>query len=970
MRRILLTFVIALMSIVLRAQPMDTCDVSQEYARAMRMMSKDNRQYAQARSILTTIQPHATDSLADHIADRIAMTWYMQGYYEYARGIIDSAYVYLENALDAYTQTDNAEGQARSLHLMGDIQRNKEHMQEAISLLLRSKKLAEKARSDDTLIGVMEALRYIYNAIGDREAYSSIGAELDSIASITTNISVKKTYMLKRGNEMTRKGSYDMAEYFYGQYLAAAEAENSDDFIYAKALYYRQMTGLKQEAEQYDEALVYGRKQIETSHQAYTDKQFMWYTSYLNHAKTYMHLQDSENMQLYIDSARVVADFDFIDEENRKLVLLQCALYYKNTGEYDKAIEFFDAADRFGNQADPYRSAHIDILALKGGIFYQQGRYAESLDMYEQYAFYTKELHGAESPDYAKALYYLANIEAYTDNTTRGCELYAESSKLIMSILREQLKYVTSADRENYWEGFSSILFGMSPYATKSSNTTGAFATDCYDALLFSKGLLLESEISLQRILQTYGTEQDINDYTELMSMRAKLAELSRHFKANKEEIAALHSVMRQTDSQLTMHSKVYSDYTAFLNINYDDIRNMLNEGDVLVDFYDYFVESENCRQYIAYIITRGMEHPVIVKVFTQEAIDSLLDGREIYTLYENTKGLSATNMLWQQIEKYATPGAKVYYVPSGILYSIALESLPISGENTLGNRYSFERLSSARNIVHDESIGMNNDVVASDYATATATLYGGLTYDVDADVMAIESSKYDVSRLLAMRSGVTGNEGFCELPESHREIDAISNILNTNGYATTSFSGTTGTEESFLNMDGQSPRILHIATHGFYYTADEASQINYLQGYKDAMSLSGLIMSGANTAWCGEPLPRGVLDGVLTAGKIARLNLSGTQMVVLSACRTAQGAATSEGLFGLQRAFKKAGVGTMVMTLWNVSDVVTKEFMTEFYSALVAHRWNKRKAFEEAKQTIRAEYPEPFYWAAFVMID
>lgn len=94
------------------------------------------------------------------------------------------------------------------------------------------------------------------------------------------------------------------------------------------------------------------------------------------------------------------------------------------------------------------------------------------------------------------------------------------------------------------------------------------------------------------------------------------------------------------------------------------------------------------------------------------------------------------------------------------------------------------------------------------------------------------------------------------------------------------------------------------------------------------------------------------MLGGILTANDIARLDLSNTDMVVLSACKSGQGKPTSEGLYGLQRAFKKAGVGTLVMSLWNVDDKVTSEFMTAFYEQLVqkANAWNKRKAFEKPR--------------------
>ena len=183
---------------------------------------------------------------------------------------------------------------------------------------------------------------------------------------------------------------------------------------------------------------------------------------------------------------------------------------------------------------------------------------------------------------------------------------------------------------------------------------------------------------------------------------------------------------------------------------------------------------------------------------------------------------------------------------------------------------------------------------------------------------------------------------------------------------------GMQGTEESFLSMHGKAPQLLQIATHGFYYTPERAANVDYLKGYSDAMMLSGIVLSGGNAAWRGKELPDGVLGGILTANNIARLDLSGTEMVVLSACQTGQGKATPEGLYGLQRAFKKAGVGTMVMALWSVSDKVTTEFMTTFYEQLASKecKWNKRKAFENTKSIIREKYPDPFHWAAFVMLD
>lgn len=218
----------------------------------------------------------------------------------------------------------------------------------------------------------------------------------------------------------------------------------------------------------------------------------------------------------------------------------------------------------------------------------------------------------------------------------------------------------------------------------------------------------------------------------------------------------------------------------------------------------------------------------------------------------------------------------------------------------------------------------------------------------------------------------VCGDSAFGELRGSKEEVRKIELILKRNQWLVKTYMGKEGTEESFLAMHGKSPRILQIATHAFYYTPKNAENVDYLKGYTDAMALSGLVLSGGNAAWQGKALPKGVLGGIVSANDIARLDLSNTEMVVLSACESGLGKATTEGLYGLQRAFKKAGVGTIVMSLWNVDDKVTSEFMVTFYEYLANthNAWDKRKAFETAQAITRLRHPAPFHWAAFVMLD
>ena len=143
-------------------------------------------------------------------------------------------------------------------------------------------------------------------------------------------------------------------------------------------------------------------------------------------------------------------------------------------------------------------------------------------------------------------------------------------------------------------------------------------------------------------------------------------------------------------------------------------------------------------------------------------------------------------------------------------------------------------------------------------------------------------------------------------------------------------------------------------------------------QGYEianDPLLRSGLILAGANYSWSGKTPIEGIEDGIATAYEISQLDLSKTQLVVLSACETALGDIRgSEGVFGLQRAFKMAGVKKMIVSLWQVPDKETAELMTAFYSYWLKGK-NINEAFAQAQAEMRTKY-SPYYWAAFVLVE
>lgn len=238
-------------------------------------------------------------------------------------------------------------------------------------------------------------------------------------------------------------------------------------------------------------------------------------------------------------------------------------------------------------------------------------------------------------------------------------------------------------------------------------------------------------------------------------------------------------------------------------------------------------------------------------------------------------------------------------------------------------------------------------------------------------------------------------NVSFNPLPGTAGEAKAISMVIPGVKVLTEA----QATEAAIKQV--KTPRILHVATHGFFLPAQQPQRVEETRGIElitsslstvgraeNPLLRAGLALAGANQRQGG-----GGEDGVLTALEVAGLNLWGTKLVVLSACETGVGEVTDgAGVYGLRRALVLAGAESQVMSLWPVSDEATLDLMVEFYKRLqagdgrtealrrvqlemlgsgeVRQSSESRGIQAEIKSNMKvAKRSHPFYWASFISI-
>lgn len=549
--------------------------------------------------------------------------------------------------------------------------------------------------------------------------------------------------------------------------------------------------------------------------------------------------------------------------------------------------------------------------------------------------------------------------DSYNKGDYANCNEY---SKAFIDRLRKYIKSnfsnMSFAEKSAFWAQFEYAVLSAIP-SISINNPSPEVCGAAYDGLLIGKGILLSSEVDLRTTIKKRGDKHASELLDRILMEKNKLGNMPEGPARD-----SLNAVISADEDELVEISADYGDYMKSLTMSWKDVQKNLAPGEAAIEFTSYNDNGQD--NYIAFIVKRGSSSPVAISLFNAVELKAVTKER----FYDSA---DLFNLIWKPLEGNLKGVSTVYFSPSGELNNIPIEYLPNSAGLRQNQRYKLFRLTSTREIERRRS---------TKKAGASA-LYGGIDYNAGASEMASANASIPSSTVVKHRSDVLRDErgsliGLAELPGTLKEIDDIQSILETRHIECNRFDGPRATEESFKSLSGSAPSILHIATHGFYWNEVQARNNSFLPSVDGsgmieedkAMSRSGLFLAGANNSVLGRELPDNMEDGILTARDISMMDLQGTDLLVMAACKSGLGEVKGDGVFGLQRGFKKAGVHTIVMSLWNVDDDATRLLMTSFYTALLKGNVKPVDALSQAQETVRIQYPDPKYWAAFIMLD
>ncbi|MEL6327953.1 MAG: CHAT domain-containing protein, partial [Cyanobacteria bacterium J06626_23] len=630
-------------------------------------------------------------------------------------------------------------------------------------------------------------------------------------------------------------------------------------------------------------------------------------------------------------------------------------------------------------QRHPDVATSLNNLAM---LHHFQGRHGEAKRLLTQALNMRREQLGDRHPLVAVSLGNLA-VPYQAEGDIEAAIAHLQDSLTIQEWhLNLNLATLTDAQRQAYAATIAKTVDLTLSLHLQTAPHHAEAAELALTTLLRRKGRILDASISSQQVLRQNLTSEDQATLDQLNIVQQDIAALvfdsgsTMAPAAYQARLAELEANATQLETTLARRHALFQ--TPSEPVDLAAVQAQIPANGVLIEYVRYVPFDPNNltapwgeARYAAYLLFPDGRIEA-VDLGAAAAIDTAVSAfiRNLRTSSELVPGSEGEDaianplkpLIFDPIAPYLADREHLLISTDSQLNRIPFEALQTEGKDDyLVERYQISYLTSGRDLLK---------FATSAPSTAPALIVANPTYDADGPVVQTASSHHSRSLDLSQMQ-------VSQLPGTAAEAEAIAALLPD----ATMLTEDQATETALKTV--RAPRILHIATHGFFLengaSLDPATRglgIEWTEApaggstrsgatVENPLLRSGLALAGFNARSSGDE------DGVLTALEAAHLNLVGTQLVVLSACETGLGdIANGEGVYGLRRSLAIAGAETQLMSLWRVSDEGTQALMTRYYEHLMNGRGRSEALRATQLEMIAAEgqYSHPYYWAPFIL--
>lgn len=525
-----------------------------------------------------------------------------------------------------------------------------------------------------------------------------------------------------------------------------------------------------------------------------------------------------------------------------------------------------------------------------------------------------------------------------------------------------------------YYNNIRPSFDKFNAFAVQSREAIPSVISDVYNHQINTKAVIMLATEKVKQGIQSLNDPALTKQFEDWQSLKEQIAKLY----SQNQQPSVLDSMIAHADrleKDLTRKSSAFAAQYIKKKYTWQDVQKGLKPGEAAIEVIRY--NNYNPENGGAFL-NEAKYAFLVVTTQTKDQPDLIVlnNGNELEAKFMN---FYRNSIKFQQedpfsFKNYFEPLSdylqknnvkKFFLSPEGVYNQININSIrnPFT-QKYLIDEYEIQILTNTRELADkrvDKRVGQ------------TPVLMGFPKFNLESEGSKKTAETRGMSRGGGMTRGLRGGllrymrgeDGISVLPGTQKEINEISALFTEKP---TIFMESQAAEQ--IIKDVNNPRILHIATHGYFLEDEVLADGNKTQYVANPLLKAGLILAGAeNFLTTGIPVNEDGDDGILTAYEAMNLKLDNTDLVVLSACETGLGQIKNgEGVYGLQRAFKLAGARSMVMSLWNVDDDATQELMSLFYKEMLSGK-EQHGAFRTAQQKLKEKYPKPFYWGAFIMV-